>query len=141
VSSGIALLLQSIDTYEDRKIQNIYFTDFEKRLWNKIVRIHNNCAKSGLIKDRMIVDETADDLTIIFTEPTPVIDKGEQIAAIKEEMNAGLKSRKQALKELNPNMNDDEILKVIQEIDEDSTIEQPINDSEKDDLNGVQAEV
>lgn len=120
-------MIQNLDTTEDRKQQQIYFTEFQQRFWKRLAIIHNNCARIGLISDRRVFAEQEISVNPVFNDPAPVVDKSELINNIRARMSAGLMGRKQALRELNKNSSDKDIENMIREIDEDAKVQLDIS--------------
>jgi len=57
-------------------------------------------------------------VVVNFAPQTAIIDRGQQVRDLKEEVEANFNTRKRAIKALNPQMNDTEVDELIKEIDE-----------------------
>lgn len=127
-ASGISLMILEMDTTEDRKIQQIYFEEFEHRFWQRLAKIHNDAVRNGLIDETRLFSEKISEIKVIYAEPKPIVDRSEIVARVRDEISAGLNTRFNGIKELNPNMSDDDINKLIEQIDEE--VEVPIESEE-----------
>ena len=118
IASGIALLIQEMDTTEDRQAQTVYFKALEKDYWRKLAIMHNELVIAGRIKEKrlfsnpeeLIVDVTYGSMKIIET-------KAEVVERVTKELAQGLTTKARAIKELNPVMSTEDIVTLMKEID------------------------
>jgi len=123
-ASGIAKIIDEMDVYKVVKesIQN--FEREERTFWKKMVKIHNEWLAQGEISGMGKLSEDFD-IQIIFPEPQPKRNKIDVINEKKTEVDAGFKSRKKAMMELNPEMSETEIDEEILAIDDENVTELP----------------
>lgn len=148
--SGLALLIRNIDTTEDRNQQIIYFKKMEQDFWKRLAKIHNYLADIGAIEDRRKFSEDFE-ITVKFPMQKPLEDRSQTVTRLKEEVDAGFTSREMAIKELNPDLDEDQIDELLEEIDEDMIIdkkptvpEKPtemMNEMDDEDMDGQATEV
>jgi hypothetical protein len=117
-SSGLALMIRNIDTTEDRNQQIVYFKRMEQDFWHRLAKIHNYLASIGAISDRR---QFSDDfkINVVFPSQKPLEDRSQAISRLIQEVNNGLVPRRAAIKELNPDLNDDQIEVILKEIEDD----------------------
>lgn len=120
-SSGISKMIDEADTFESRKRQISEYKAFEYEFWNKLLKIyHPRWVSSGAISNRTLFTPSAEVVTF-FKDPKPMQSRGELVKELKEEMLAGFISRFDAMKRLNPDLDDDEIQDMIEKIDAEIT--------------------
>jgi hypothetical protein len=125
-ASGIALMIRNIDTSEDRKQQTSFFTNFEKRLWYKIAKIHNYHAARGELIDNRQFTESIRDIEIVFGDQSPLEDPTTKVERLKIQVESKFMSRKEAMRELYPDKSEEAIEEMVMEIDQDSQVKMPV---------------
>jgi hypothetical protein len=143
-SSGLALMIRNIDTTEDRNQQIIYFKRLEQDFWKRLAKIHNYLASIGAIRERR---QFTDDFEMIVKFPSqkPLEDRQQTVNRLKIEVDSGFTSRESAIKELNPDLTEEQIKDLIEDINEDfvsirSTENTMMENETEDDSNGETAE-
>lgn len=122
VSSGIAKLIDEADVTEIRNFQATIYSIFEKRFWDLLLNnIYPFWKEQGLIDDYGTFSPNAS-VAVTFRPQTPIVDRGDQVKVLKEEVEAGFNTKKRAIKLLNPDMTDKEIDDLIAEIDSETEI-------------------
>jgi len=117
--SGFALLISNLDTVDYTiELQNMMKNVEEKELWKKLATIHNYAWNAGMLFNGMIPFSEDVEVTVEFPEIKVIEDRTTTIANVKAELEAGLTSKKRALKRLNPKMTDLEVDDLLQEINE-----------------------
>jgi len=110
-TSGIAKILDQAETIEDREVQASFFEDAEKEFWFKFA--HNILPvwmESGEIDKEYAKPFSQDfELSIIFPEQKVMLSKKEHLELIKQKLEMGLMSFRDAVKETNPELSDLEI--------------------------------
>lgn len=148
-SSGIALMIQNLDTSDDRKMQVRYFEEAEKKLWKLLINyMHPVWVDSGMIEDRRLFSD--DRVMVKFPEQKMLKTDQERIQNVIMKLNEGLASKRLALRELYPQLDEDELQELMQEIDDDQAVRVPVipqiipqnvTSDEKEDEDGRAAEV
>jgi hypothetical protein len=116
-SSGIAMMLSEMDTANEIRRQQKVYEKYEVGFWQTLAQIHNYLAQRGFIKDRrLFTDPTRLIVQTEFKEMKPFESHAEKLERVKKEVEAGLKSKRRAIKELNPKMSDDEVSELLEEI-------------------------
>lgn len=129
--SGISKIVDEMDTIEARKRQVEYFVNAENDLWTLIFEhMHPYWVQQGLVENRSLFTPTAE-VETEFLEPKPLETRGDLVANLKAEIDAGFISRKRALKKLNPELSEEDIEELIREIDEERTVELPDTQEEE----------
>lgn len=121
-SSGISKMVDEMDTSEDRKKQVSFFEDAEADLWDFVVNYaHPYWVDSGAIEPITRFSTNAKVITN-FQEQIPMLRRADILKETVEEMDAGLITKRRALKRLNPKMNDRELDELISEIEDEKII-------------------
>ena len=122
-ASGISKIISEMDTLENRKQQEQYFMSVEKTLWKKIAIMHNMLARAGRITNRKLFSDPENlEVNIKYEEEKIIEDRAAKVERLTQELNAGFISRFSAIKELNPDMGEDEIEDEIKEIEGERTL-------------------
>ena len=126
-SSGISKMIDESDTYESLKKQIQIYMKTEAEFWEKLLKhIHPKWVSSNMIDQRELFSVDAYVVTKFHT-PVPMQTRGEKISELKAERDAGLTTRRRSIEALNPDMTDEDIDLLIQEIlDEASANARPI---------------
>lgn len=113
VASGIALLLEEMDTSEDRAKQATYFRAFEADFWYRFGKIHNVLSLAGMIKQ---VQKFSDNLAVkaSFAPVKIVEDQSQVVARVASAKTAGAMSTEMAVRLVNPALSDDEVAKEVE---------------------------
>lgn len=122
LASGISKLIDEADTTEERKKQVEYFSNAEEELWDLVFQhMHPYWVKTNQIENRAIFSPSAY-VETVFAEQIPLMNRGELIRDLKDEVDAGFSSKRRAIQKLNPRMTEDEIDQLIKEIDEEDAL-------------------
>lgn len=118
VASGVALILEEMDTSEDRAKQATFFAEFESDFWYKYGKIHNVLSAAGKIG---VVKKFSDNV-IVKTRYNPIL-VVEDSASIANRANqsyvAGTMSLRRAIKLTNPDISEKDIELEVAQIRED----------------------
>jgi hypothetical protein len=122
-ASGISKIISEMDTLENRKQQEQYFMTIEKQLWQKLAIMHNMLAGAGRIKNRQLFsDPETLEVNVKYEEQEIVEDRSSKVQRLVQEVNAGFISRESAIKQLNSDLDADEIQEEIDLIQKERTI-------------------
>lgn len=122
-SSGVERLLSMIQRFEASKSDMEIFRGAEEKSF-EIIKAWNNILRgSDLIAADLQIAEIAEETKVVvkYKEPQMIQSRGEQLDSIMKERELGLKSRIDALMELN-GIDRDAALKMAEEIDKDELI-------------------
>ena len=121
IASGISKIIDEMDVYRVVKESIGFFEKEEQEFWHKMALIHNNWIDTGMLDAS--IGRFGDDfeIQIIFPEPQPKRARKDLIEEKKLEVDAGFKSRRKAIMELNPEMNSEELDKELLEIEGENT--------------------
>jgi len=121
-ASGISKMIDEMDTMEDRQKQVLIFGKAEQAdLWPLIMhKMHPVWVAQGM-KTNKLFTPTAK-VKVDFPQQEALKSRGERVADLKMEVDAGFMSRKTAIEKLNHGLPEEEIQKIIEEIDEESTV-------------------
>jgi hypothetical protein len=131
-ASGIAKIMDEMDTAEDRQKQTKVFGDAEERLWNLISEnMHPYWVTTNQIDNKTLFSADFRVLTN-YAPQIPMHSRGKAVEDVQKEIVAGLTTRELGLKTLNPHLNDKQIEELMEEIEKERTvvIEEPENASE-----------
>ena len=123
MASGISKIIDEMDTFEDRQKQVSYFKAGEADFWKRITKsIHPVWAETKRINTNLrwspnVVIKTE------FQEQRPNIKRSEILKDVILEVEKGLTTKKIAIRKLNPEMSDQAIDELQNEIKSERTIE------------------
>jgi hypothetical protein len=137
-ASGIAKVIDESDTSSSRNAQIPFFKKGESELWNLIFNyMHPYWVKTKMIDIREVF--TPNQRAIVeFAEQMPIVDRKTLIDEAILELTNRITTRARAIKKINPDMEKGEIEKMLEEIDEEYSIEIP-EEMSKDNMDGSDA--
>ena len=117
-ASGISKLFDTVDSTENIKVQQDIYVKSEKEMWNKFS--HNILpfwvqAKS-IDPDYTSAFSPDFEVTLTFPEPKVFMTRKDRIDNAKLELDNGFTSMHRAIKDINPEMTDEEVDALIVEI-------------------------
>lgn len=122
-ASGVAKILDEMDTSEDRNEQIPYFVNAERQYWDlllkKMLPFWQKTPNYKGIRGELF--SATSYIKTTFSEQTPMIRRGQVIDDCKKEVDAGFTTRRRALKKLNPQMTEKEIEELEAEIELEKT--------------------
>lgn len=137
IASGISKIIDEMDVYKVVKESITHFQRDEKELWKKMINIHNEWLASGQIKGLPLLSSDFDP-EIVFPEPQPKRARKDLIEEKKMEVDAGFKSKRRAIMELNPEMDEQELELELAEMEEGDTEILSMDNNEDDNAQGIQ---
>lgn len=114
-SSGIAKIIDEMDTFEQVKKSINAFKTEEFRFWKLMRLMHNTWVESGQIPNMPLLPEDWE-VTTEFDEPRPMIDRKEEVDIVRVEEESGYISHITAMKKLYPDWSDDQIREELKQI-------------------------
>lgn len=136
-SSGVSKIVDEMDTWEARQKQIPTFQKAEEKLWDLII----NHLHPYWIKNQMIDEKRGflpqQKVNVLFPEQKPMVKRSEIIAEVKEELQLGLTTKKEAMMRLNPEMPEDEVDELIKEIELERTV---VIEDNSEAMNGEQVD-
>jgi len=125
-ASGISKIIDESDTYESRVKQIEEYKNIEQEFWDKLLKVyHPRWVADGLIENTHLFTPGASVQTF-FKTPKPLQTRAEMVQELQAEEQAGYISRLAAMKQLYPDMTEEQILDMIAEIDAEVTF--PVSD-------------
>lgn len=122
-ASGISKVIDEMDTFEARQKQVSTYVNVEAELWDLVLNyMHPYWASVGLIENKTLWSKEAYVKTT-FAVQLPQQSRGALVNDLKTEYQSGFISRKRAVAKLNPEMGEQEIEDLLQEIDEERSID------------------
>ena len=111
-SSGIAKILDEMDTTELKKLSIKAFKKDEQNFWKVMKDVHNTWVDQGKVKGK---GRFSEDFAVVveFDEPQVVIDREKEVRTIKLEVDAGFLYPEKAIKKLYPDADETELKKHI----------------------------
>lgn len=118
-SSGISKIIDESDATETRKAQTELFRWVESKFWKKFSTMQDVWSKNNIVekKDTFAAD-FMDSFSVKFAEIKPLESEKEKYDKIKVARDLKLITKKQALKELYPNLPEDQLDKRLEELEE-----------------------
>jgi transcriptional regulator NrdR family protein len=118
-TSGIAKIIDESDSTEARKEQMKTFRSAEPELWDKFAKIQRYWASTGKVENKQTLDEDfVKGFSIKFAEIKPLESEKEKYEKMKVARDLKLITKKQALKELYPNLPADQLEQRLEELEE-----------------------
>ena len=118
-SSGIAKIIDESDATEARKSQTELFRMVEPEFWHKFSKMQDVWSKSGIVKKKETFDPDFEDtFSIKFAEIKPLESEKEKYEKMKVAREMKLITKRQALKEIYPNLPSDQLDKRLKELEE-----------------------
>jgi hypothetical protein len=122
-SSGISKIIDESDTSRERKKQEKFFKAIELQYWRVLATMHNRLVEAKRIRNMKTFSEPKNLIvTVKYSEQKPIQSRLDKITELKTERDAGFKSTKTAIKELNPDMDEEYIETEMILIDEENSI-------------------
>lgn len=122
LASGVSKVLDEMDTSDERTKQVPIFKNAEEDLWSLII----NHAHPHWVQEKLIdtIDEWSanQEISVEFPDQRPIVDRGKIIDEQVKERDSGLTTQMRALKTLNPDMSEDQLLELQKEIDEEGQV-------------------
>lgn len=122
MASGISKIIDEMDVYKVVKESVQAFQYDEQEFWKKMINIHNEWLVTGQVKGLPMLGDDFE-IQIIFPEPQPKRAKKDLIEEKKMEVDAGFKSKRRAIMELNPDMSEQELELELAEINGEESVE------------------
>jgi len=121
VASGISKMLDQAETIEDRKDQQQFFIEAEKELWEKLA--HNIVPvwikQKDFPQDLKQTFSPDFELAIYFKQPAVLRTEKERVEDSAFKIDKGLSTLRIELKSLNPQLDDNEVDDLVDQIKED----------------------
>lgn len=118
-ASGISKIIDESDSTEARKEQMKLFRMVEPTFWHKFAKMQQYWAQSGKVKNKQTLDEEfVNEFSIKFAEIKPLETEKEKYDKMKVARELKLITKKQALKELYPNLPEDQLQERLDELEE-----------------------
>lgn len=141
-ASGIAKMMDSAESVEDKKDQQAFFYKAEQGIFSKLremMKVWKQWNELNEVYDFELPEDFS--VNITFQDPRALMTESEQIDTSKKKLEAGLTTLKRELQKLNPDLDDEAIQVLYKEIMEEQSLRQALLDKAKTDLevntNGV----
>lgn len=113
-ASGIAKIIDEMDTYELRMVAIQSFKKEEHEFFEMLQVMHNYWVSSGELVGQNLYNGDMD-LSVEFDEPKPYMSKTEQLDLLEREYRLGTVSFEYMVKELHPDWSQDQVDEVLAE--------------------------
>lgn len=129
LASGVSKIIDEMDVFKVVKESITGFKQDEKVFWEKMKNVHNAWVDQKLITG---MPKFTDDfwVKIEFPEPQPKRNRSDLVSEKKMEVDAGFKSRERAIRELNPEWDDEDVQMEIDMIEKPQEIQIEETDGE-----------
>ena len=117
MSSGIAKIVDEMDTWEARQKQVPVFETAEMKLWALILNHMHPYWVANKMIDQNMYFSPGQAVNVQFPEQKPMVKRSEILADLKVELDLGLTTKKEAMIKLNPDMSEPEIDELLKEIE------------------------
>jgi len=137
VASGVSKMIDEADATVNRKSQISTFQSAEMIFWKTLASVHNEAARSGRLENKAVFSEPMDlEVNVKYPDQKPMQTKLEIIEEASAELEAGLTSKRRMIKRLNPEMSDDEVSELLEEIEKENGVFFEQMDENKDKVIG-----
>lgn len=128
-ASGISKMVDEMDSTDDRKRQVDFYEDAERQLWDLVANhAHPYWVAAGLI-DQTSFFSPGVQIETNFSQQVPVLNRKQVIEEVKMEMEAGLLSKKDAIRRLDPHLTNEEIEEKLESIDNSAGLAKEVADA------------
>lgn len=118
-SSGIAKIIDESDATEARKYQTGLFRNVEKEFWYKFSKMQKVWSNAGVVEKKDLFSEDfIDKFSVKFAEIKPLESEKEKYEKMKVARDLKLITKKQALREIYPNLPEDQLDQRLKELEE-----------------------
>lgn len=118
-ASGVSKIIDESDATDARKNQMEIFREVERDLWYKISKIQETASKAGLVEEkRLFSPDFPNNLSIKFAEIRPLESEKQKYEKIKIGRELKLMTRKQALRELYPDLTEEQLQDRLESVEE-----------------------
>lgn len=107
-ASGISKVIDEMDTFEIRRKQIQFFRKEEKEFWKLLAHMHNVWVKNGMLVGQPLLPENWE-VSTTFDEPTAFMDRRTEVETVKLEVESNFLDQKSAIKQLYPDLSDEQI--------------------------------
>lgn len=123
LASGISKMIDEGDTTQSIKSQMEVYRKAEYELFKKLGIIHNVWVDQGLLIETPINRRIVDilDVNTSFEEPAVIVDEKDRVETIVIKEEAGYTSHRRAVMEANPDLSNEELDQLLEEINEERT--------------------
>lgn len=117
-ASGIHETIKNASLIEERKDQINLYNRVEDQLWDLIAIKQKRWRNKQLLKGDFKKSTFSDDfdILVIYGEQKPTVSRRDKGLMLQTEVEAGLTSQKKAIKEIHPELSDDELEEEIKQI-------------------------
>lgn len=124
IASGVSKAIDQSEVLEDRKKQHDSFMRFEEELWDKLAfKMMPYWRSVGELNEKVNYEFSPDfSVNIILKEPTVQLSESEKVDIVIKKLDAGLINQRMAMQELNPDLTDDEIEKILESLESSNNI-------------------
>lgn len=118
-ASGVSKIMDESDATEARKQQTELFRVVEKEFWYKFSKMQEVWARTGMVQEKETFDpDFIDSFNIKFAEIKPLETEKEKYEKMKVARELKLITKKQALREIYPNLPEDQLNARLEELEE-----------------------
>lgn len=123
-TSGVSKIIDESDATDARKNQMEIFREVEKDLWNKLKAMQDYLSKAGLVEEkRLFSEDFPKNMSVRFAEIRPLESEKQKYEKIKIGRDLKLLTRKQALQELYPDLNEEQLQARLDDVEAELTKE------------------
>ena len=124
-SSGIAKIIDEMDSTELVQKSQMCFQHDESMFWSTLKQMSNYWLSQSLITTNEKPEFFMDDFQVItqFDPPQPQVDRATEVNTVKMERDAGFISTRKAIEQLYPDLTGEQIENQLMEIDQERGVE------------------
>lgn len=128
-ASGIAKIIDEMDVFEVKKKQIVHFTKEEKDLWDLMKHMTKYWTETDEEYDSGVFTDEFE-ASVKFDDPKPEVEFSQKIDEVDKQVKGRYMDRASAIKELNPDMSDEELKErfLAVGLNEDGTDPKPVTD-------------
>ena len=140
LASGISKMIDEADTTQAVLAQTPIYRSAESEFWDKLIKMHNMWVQQGFLVNSDF-NRTVDEFEVntVFDEPQVLVDEQTRIETIRLKEDSKYISHRAAVQEANPEMSEEEIMNMMEEILQEEALRRTIlmeNEDERREQNG-----
>jgi hypothetical protein len=116
LASGVSKIIDEADVHQVVEENRLILQDAEKRLWKLVGAIHNLHVGTDNFKQSKGLTEPLE-VSVSFPTVKVMPDPNEQRENLKFQLEQGLTTKRRAIKKLNPDLSEDEIEQLMNELE------------------------
>lgn len=108
LASGVAKIIDNMDTFETRLVAIKWFQEDERKFWDLMKVMNNKWVEMGELPGQPLLPDDFK-VNVIHDEPQPLLDREKEVRTKKLEVDSSFLDQRTAIMELYPDLSDEEV--------------------------------